>query len=156
VGIIDPDCVTLAPTLASGVVLLDARSRVLLVRENDQPRWGLPGGELEPGETPAEAAIREVAEETGLTVELDHLIAVYYLRAQRRGLRFVFAAHVVGGAGPVGSAEIAEVRWFPPDELPDRLLPSAPFAVRDALAGARGMFRDLDATSGRTASLGRN
>jgi 8-oxo-dGTP diphosphatase len=139
----------LTPTLASAVVILDERGRVLLVKENyDRRRWRLPGGVVEPGETPAEAAIREAAEETSLTVELDRLIALYYLRTRRRGLRFIFAGRIVGGKPRVrAGAEIAEVAWFPTDDLPDHTTPSAPFAIGDAVAGANGLFRDIDASA---------
>lgn len=86
------------PTLAAAVVVSDAEGRVLLVRENyGRGRWGLPGGSVEPGESPGEAAIREALEETGLHVELDHLIALYYLRAEQPGFRFVFRGRIVRG-----------------------------------------------------------
>ena len=122
---------------------------MLLVRENyGRRRWGLPGGVVEPGETPAEAAIREVAEETGLNVELDDLIALYYLRTERRGLRFIFAGRIVGGELQVPpTEEVAELRWFQPDGLPEHATNTAPVAVRDAVAGARGVFRDIDASA---------
>ena len=55
-------------TSAGGVIVrrCDGISRVLLIRDPYE-NWGLPKGHLEPDETPAEAAAREVAEETGLT-----------------------------------------------------------------------------------------
>lgn len=54
--------------------------RVLLVKEGyDRRRWSLPGGAIEPGETPEETAIRETFEETGLRVAIDHLIGTYSL-----------------------------------------------------------------------------
>jgi putative (di)nucleoside polyphosphate hydrolase len=58
-----------------GLAVLDAAGRVLLLRRADHPEaWQLPQGGLEPGETPAAAAWRELAEETGLSkadVELE-------------------------------------------------------------------------------------
>ncbi|MCH0542758.1 NUDIX domain-containing protein [Streptomyces sp. MUM 203J] len=53
-------------TLAAGVLLFDERDRVLLVDPTYKPGWEFPGGVVERGEAPARAAMREVAEETGL------------------------------------------------------------------------------------------
>jgi 8-oxo-dGTP diphosphatase len=54
-----------------GAVVQDDSGRLLLVRRGREPSrglWSLPGGRVEPGETPAEAVVREVREETGLVV----------------------------------------------------------------------------------------
>ncbi|GAA2373361.1 NUDIX domain-containing protein [Streptomyces carpaticus] len=53
-------------TLAAGMLLFDDRDRVLLVDPTYKPGWEFPGGIVEPGEPPARAALREVAEELGL------------------------------------------------------------------------------------------
>ena len=134
-------------TLAAAVVLWDADGRVLLVKENyGRRRWGLPGGEMAAGESPAAAAIREVAEETGLEVELAHLVAVYFLRTERPGLRFIFLGTTVRGAPTVQpGGEIADIAWFPPDSCPEPMTHTAPHGIRDAAAGARGAFREIDA-----------
>ncbi|MFF8594259.1 NUDIX domain-containing protein [Streptomyces sp. NPDC015220] len=58
-----------AETVASGVLLFDERDRVLLVDPTYKPGWEFPGGVVEPGEAPARAGIREVAEETGIRLE---------------------------------------------------------------------------------------
>jgi 8-oxo-dGTP diphosphatase len=92
------------------VVCLDAERRLLLARIHeptpDDGRWTLPGGGLRLGETPEAGAIREVAEETGLVVELDGLAASYtrfFPRSATFGgrplhfLGFVYRGHVVGG-----------------------------------------------------------
>jgi 8-oxo-dGTP pyrophosphatase MutT (NUDIX family) len=55
-----------AETLASGVLLFDDEDRVMLVDPTYKPGWEFPGGVVEPGEAPARAGIREVAEETGI------------------------------------------------------------------------------------------
>jgi 8-oxo-dGTP pyrophosphatase MutT (NUDIX family) len=135
-------------TLAVAVVVRDETDRVLLVKENyGRRRWGLPGGELEPADSPAAAAVREAAEETGVQVELLHLVAVYFLRTdRRRGLRFIFAARIVDGEPVVQPGdEISELGWFAPDALPSPMTHTAPHGVRDAVAGIRGAFREIDA-----------
>ncbi|MFI6335017.1 NUDIX domain-containing protein [Streptomyces sp. NPDC050535] len=58
-----------AETVAAGVLLFDEQDRVLLVDPTYKAGWEFPGGVVEPGEAPARAGIREVAEETGLLLE---------------------------------------------------------------------------------------
>ena len=62
---------------ASGTYVFDAERRVLLIRHAEGGRWTNPGGMVEPFETPADAAIRETWEETGLLVELTRFIGVF-------------------------------------------------------------------------------
>jgi 8-oxo-dGTP pyrophosphatase MutT (NUDIX family) len=58
-------------------IVRDADSRVLLVQQRDDGAWSTPGGAIEMDETPADAVVREVWEETGLLVTPQRLIAVY-------------------------------------------------------------------------------
>lgn len=133
------------PTLAAAVVLLDDQSRALLIRQNyGAGLWGIPGGAVEPGESPQEAAVREAREETGLEVELEYLVGVYCLRPERLGLRFVFKAHVSDGElQQFPTAEISGARWWPIDHLPANMTETAPHGIRDAADGQRGVTRDI-------------
>lgn len=65
-----------AETVAAGVLLFDERGRVLLVDPTYKPGWEFPGGVVEPGEAPARAGVREVAEELGLRLERDPRLLV--------------------------------------------------------------------------------
>ncbi len=56
-------------TVAAGVLLFDEEDRVLLVDPTYKAGWEFPGGVVEPGEAPARAGMREVAEETGIRLE---------------------------------------------------------------------------------------
>ena len=133
------------PTLAAAVVLLDERGRALLVRQNyGAGLWGIPGGAVEPGESPPEAAVREAREETGLGVELEYLVGVYCLRPERLGLRFVFKANVSDGElQRFPTDEISEAAWWPIDRLPANMTETAPHGIRDAADGKRGITRDI-------------
>jgi ADP-ribose pyrophosphatase YjhB (NUDIX family) len=82
--------------------------QVLLARwiSPDGPRWTLPGGGIDHGEDPRDAAVREVDEETGYEVVLDALLTVDSVHLttgldgraiDHHGIRVVYAAHVTGG-----------------------------------------------------------
>ncbi|GHE55856.1 ATP/GTP-binding protein [Streptomyces spiralis] len=83
-----------AETVASGVLLFDEQDRVLLVDPTYKPGWEFPGGVVEPGEAPARAGMREVAEETGLRLdEVPRLLVVDWERPAPPafgGLRLLF------------------------------------------------------------------
>lgn len=88
--------------------------------------------------------MREAAEETGLTVELDGLVGLYSLRGEKLGLRFVFAATITGGElHRFPTDEISAAGWYPMDALPDTMTETAPHGIRDAAAGLRGVARDI-------------
>ncbi|MDK1474727.1 NUDIX domain-containing protein [Streptomyces sp. 549] len=65
-----------AETVAAGVLLFDDEDRVLLVDPTYKPGWEFPGGVVEPGEAPARAGVREVAEELGLTLDREPQLLV--------------------------------------------------------------------------------
>ena len=129
------------PVAAVGAICFDADARVLLVRRGREPGrglWTVPGGRIEAGETAAAACAREVAEETGLEVEVLGLAEVVERIAPAH--HFVILDHlarVTGGALAAGD-DADEVGWFTLAEaaaLPttDGLLP----VLERALATAR-------------------
>jgi 8-oxo-dGTP pyrophosphatase MutT (NUDIX family) len=81
-------------TLAAGVLLFDDQNRVLLVDPTYKPGWEFPGGVVEPGEAPARAGVREVAEETGIQLSgVPRLLVVDWERPAPPGyggLRLLF------------------------------------------------------------------
>ncbi|THA75685.1 NUDIX domain-containing protein [Streptomyces sp. A0642] len=91
-----------AETVAAGVLLFDEHDRVLLVDPTYKPGWEFPGGVVEPGEAPAQAGIREVAEEIGLHLERVPSLLVVDWEAPRPpgygGLRLLFDGGTLPGA----------------------------------------------------------
>ncbi|GIJ44917.1 hypothetical protein Val02_18030 [Virgisporangium aliadipatigenens] len=112
---------------AATALVRDGAGRLLLVRHaGDAHRWGIPGGCLEIGETPAAGAVREVAEETGVDVRLHGIVdavggpgyEVQYANGDRVAyVSTIFHGVAVGGTPRPDGDEIAEVRWFRRDEL---------------------------------------
>ncbi|HEY1390137.1 MAG TPA: NUDIX domain-containing protein [Ktedonobacterales bacterium] len=124
--------------LTVDVVVIDA-GRVLLAQREDLHVWALPGGMIEPGETAAEAAIREVEEETGIRVELLALVGLY-ARPEWIGDDHcaIFAARPLGGVLKPQDGEAVDVAYFAADALPERLVWWHRQPIADALAGRGG------------------
>jgi len=115
---------TIAPGYTVGAICVIERAdgALLLARLSYRNSWGLPGGLLKRGETPADAARREVREETSIDVVLVGDPAVV-VDSEGRRVDVVFKARPAAGVDPdaarVGSPEIVELAWFAADDLPD-------------------------------------
>lgn len=128
--------------------IFDDQERILCVRHNyGDGRWSLPGGGLEDGETVVDALKREVREETGFEVEVDRLVSSYS-RPEAGRQSVLIRCTVVGGQAITSNDEIAEVRFFARDELPQTLGPSGRRGTRDAFSGEFGFVRVFDPESG--------
>jgi 8-oxo-dGTP diphosphatase len=112
---------------------------VLVGRRNDgEPPWTFIAGEVEPGESPEDAAVREVKEETGCLVRAGEIIGERDHPATGRHMVYLAGYPTHGTDVFVGDeAELAEVRWVSLAEA-DELLPGMFGPVRDYLARAIG------------------
>lgn len=117
--------------IVSAVCVFAPDGRLLTVRKRGTDRFMHPGGKPEPGETAAEAASRELAEEVGIVVEVEALalMGVWIARAaNEEGTDIeatVFTAPGTHDPAEVHpAAEIAELRWIDlSSDLPDDLAP---------------------------------
>ena len=113
----------IAPGFTVGAICVVERDdgAVLLVRLAYRNGWGLPGGLLKRGETPAAAVLREVREETSIGVDLVGDPAVVVDEVARR-VDIIFRGSPEVGTAPegarIGSPEIVDLGWFPADDLP--------------------------------------
>lgn len=110
------------PKLSADAAVFDAEGRILLQRRADDGTWCLPGGYLDPNESPSEAAVREAREETGLVVEPTELVEIYTRKAGEFGphglVRHVYLCDVTGGELEV-SHEGLDVRYRSIDGVPE-------------------------------------
>jgi 8-oxo-dGTP diphosphatase len=105
--------------------------RLLAIRRRDNGHWEPPGGVLELAETIEDGLIREIREETGITVTPDRLTGVY--KNMERGIvALVFRCTVVCGT-PAQSAEAHEIAWLTVDEINDRMDEAYAVRLLDAL-----------------------
>jgi 8-oxo-dGTP pyrophosphatase MutT (NUDIX family) len=111
------------PVSIKGVLFTPQREVVLMRNERDE--WELPGGRIEPDETPPRCLAREIAEELSLQVEVGSLIDAYLFEVipGKRVFICTYQCTLVGEFTPKISAEHVEIGLFAPDNLP-RCLPA--------------------------------
>jgi 8-oxo-dGTP diphosphatase len=145
------------PTAPTGVIVIvaaiieDALGRLLLVRKRGTDRFMQAGGKIDPGETPAEALMRELGEELAVVVREEHLeyLGRFHAPAANEA-GYVVDAEVflvsLGGR-PEASAEIEELLWMAPSDAGGvRLAPLTSEVLLPLLAG-----RDGERGAGRAA-----
>jgi ADP-ribose pyrophosphatase YjhB (NUDIX family) len=131
----------LRPSVAA--IIPNDDGHVLLQRRSDNGLWGLPGGGVEIGESVSTAIVREVQEETGLTVMIDRLVGVYsdprfqvVRYADGNVVHYIntlFVCRIVGGTLQT-CEETLDLQFFDPAHLPEGMLLSHRIRVQDAVA----------------------
>jgi 8-oxo-dGTP pyrophosphatase MutT (NUDIX family) len=140
-------------TRAAAAVLCDAGGRVLLVRRADaRHRWALPGGHIEPVDSPADVVLRELRRETAIEAKVVDLLGLYLLRGQLHGdeedlpdlLTYAFRCELVSGE-PVlnGRGRIDDLGWYDSGCLPAMVTTTASAAVQDCGGSRSGVVRTL-------------
>jgi 8-oxo-dGTP pyrophosphatase MutT (NUDIX family) len=131
---------------AVNAIILNEAGEVLLQRATIDGEWCIPGGGIDPGEQPAQAAAREVLEETGLVIEPYLLTEIcletpiqYANGDHAQYLVTTFLAKIVGGKLAISDEESLELRFFKPTELPEVRLAHRG-RVERALSGMVGGF----------------
>ncbi|MEJ8473430.1 NUDIX hydrolase [Roseibium algae] len=126
-------------------VLCHQKNEVLLIKRGKPPfagHWSLPGGMVEVGEPLADAATRELLEETGVSAEITRPVETFDSiqrdddgRVRNHFVLTVFCARYMSGEARAGD-DAAEARWFLPQDLADIVTtPGTPDRIVRLLAG---------------------
>lgn len=115
--------------VAVGGIFEDTKGRILLVKTT-HGGWVFPGGQVEEGENLMDALVREIEEESGIKVEISHLIGIYSNTAKHKGYNGVkevptkvmmdFVCRPIGGELST-SEETSESCWIEKDKVLDMI-----------------------------------
>ena len=124
---------------AAGALFFDEQGRVLLVEPTYKPRWEIPGGVVEAGETPSAACAREIHEELGLRIHVGRLLVVDWAPHPRgEKVLFVFDGGLLTAAAVetirLQAEELASFAFVAPAEVGEWLPPRLTRRVTAALA----------------------
>ena len=118
--------------LGVACAVMDDQGRVLLSKRDDLNVWNLPGGRVDSHEQLAEAAAREVREETGVIARVERPVNLYFWQGFQR-LNVLYAGWPLGGEVQPRTAETSDNQYFLPEALPKMLnAPQVKAAASDA------------------------
>jgi len=123
----------------NGIVFSPDRGEILLIKRRDVPVWALPGGGIDANETPEQAVLREMEEETGYTVSLVRKIAEYTPLNRLARFTHFFECQITSGS-PILTAETQGVSFFSLEEIPP-LPPPYPDWISDACQKNAPLFK---------------
>ncbi len=112
--------------VSATVIAVREDGRILMTQRQDNGEWFFPAGYTDLGENVAYTAVRETAEETGVDIQVDRLLAVYshsqfkhtYANGdQVKNVGALFLAHPVGGQARPQLSEVSEIGWFTQEEV---------------------------------------
>lgn len=115
-----------------GILLNAPQTHVLLVKRDDVPVWVLPGGGIDPGESPEEALVREIHEETGYRVKILRKCACYQPVNRLASETHVFVCRIESGEFRL-SSETKAISFHPLANPPSSLFPPHATWLQEAL-----------------------
>ncbi len=134
--------------LVASCCIIQNESKDILLQQRNNGKWGLPGGIMELSESAEEAAVREVFEETGFTVEIDYLQGVYskYFAEYKNGdkaqvIVVAFCASVKSGKLKIDGKETLDIKYFNANKLPEIFCRQHKDIIDDFAAGKRFCIR---------------
>lgn len=120
------------------VVCLDSEKNILLLKHVFHPLapWGLPGGWMDRNESPAECALRELREETGIDFATEGEVILISRNPGPEHINIIYMAHVdaVKPQTRVDGVEITESIWMTPNDAPEQLTKETVQAIKKAWA----------------------
>ncbi|MCA9912589.1 MAG: NUDIX domain-containing protein [Anaerolineae bacterium] len=114
--------------LGTRTAVIDEDGKILLSKRGDFGTWALPGGRVDSGELLPESAAREVLEETGLKVEIERPVGLYFQQGRSR-MNVLYRAKPIGGELLSKTDETLGNDFFAPDDLPEPLF--GKFCIED-------------------------
>ncbi len=116
----------------SSIIFDDTRKKILLIKRRDVPVWVLPGGGIDPGESPENAAVREVFEETGCEAFIVRKVANYHPINPLCKTTHFFECKLLSEDLKTGS-ETRAIQFFDLNNLPKALPPPYPDWINDGV-----------------------
>lgn len=119
-------------TIGTFGIITDNEERVLLCHRRDYDLWNLPGGGVRAGESPWDALIREIKEETGLQVKPIHLTGIYS-KPNKNEIVLSFACQITGGKiTPTDEAD--KIEYFEIKQIPKNTSPKQVERIKEYFA----------------------
>ncbi|MCX6727941.1 MAG: NUDIX domain-containing protein [Candidatus Saccharibacteria bacterium] len=125
-------------TIGCFAVIFDEDNKVLLVHRRDRDLWVLPGGAMETGESPDDAVVREVNEETGLRVRVENLAGLYS-KPLEDDILLLFTCKRLDGELTLNN-EADKIEYFTIDNIPANTNPRHRGRIQDVLSSGDGII----------------